>query len=204
MTKKIKAICKQVVITGQSTTEINIDDNPIEFHTTHEPGSKLATITITENGTYRPASDLYIGYREVTVDVAGIDTSDATASASDILYGKTAYVDGIKITGSIPSVSVPSTITENQTLNTAGKYLEDDIIINVPQLDTSDATATSADILLNETAYVNGVKVTGSIQSMSGSTVTENSTIACANKYMTSDIIVNVPDPSQIMINTPY
>ena len=59
------------------------------------------TKTITANGTYTPSSGKYLTQVTVNVPASGIDTSDATATADDIANGKTAYVNGEKVTGSL-------------------------------------------------------------------------------------------------------
>ena len=71
-----------------------------------------------------------------------VDTSDANATSSDIITGKTAYVDGKKVIGEA----------------TAG-------------IDTSDATAIAADIRVGKTAYAKDVKLTGTIEDYDGTFV---------------------------------
>lgn len=136
----------------------------------------------------------------------GIDTSDATATAADILSDKTAYVDGEKITGTIPSQAAKTITptTTSQTAIAAGTYASGAVTVvgdaglvasNIKKgvsifgvdgsyeatggIDTSDATATSADIATGKTAYVNGEKVTGSmvVQSYYVSNVAPSNTL---------------------------
>lgn len=61
----------------------------------------------------------------------GTDTSDATATAGDILSGKTAYGSSGKLTGIIPSVS-GKTVTpgaSQQTAVSAGSYTAGDVVV---------------------------------------------------------------------------
>ena len=59
------------------------------------------------------------------------DESDATATAADIVQGKTAYIDNRKTTGTMPTVSADSTYgvsNADRTIN-GNAFLENDILI---------------------------------------------------------------------------
>lgn len=114
--------------------------------------------------------------------VDGTFTADATATAGSMLSGKTAYVKGEKVTGTIQSkgaaTHTPGTadkyitagvyLSGIQTIKGSPLLLPENIksgktIFDVEGTFTADATAVSGDMLSGKTAYVNGEKVTGTI-----------------------------------------
>lgn len=79
------------------------------------------------------ADDGYDGLKSVEIDVEiGSNISDTTATAEDVKAGKYFYnASGVKTEGTIETV-VASEITDNGIVETNGKYIEGNFIINVP------------------------------------------------------------------------
>ena len=163
------------------------------------------TKTITANGTYTPSSGKYLKQVTVNVPASGIDTSDATATANDIAEGKTAYVNGEKVTGSVNEVTTDGTIlaSDNMTFETVDstKYIKiGNITRYVDMLFRKSASlyvrvkaasfgnATAADVAEGKTFTSSaGLRVTGTAKASAPTLQSKTATPSTSQQTITPD-----------------
>lgn len=133
---------------------------------------------------------------------SGIDTSDATATSDDILSGKTAYVDGAKITGNIPTQTASSLTAKTNIVTVPAGYY-------ATQVSKSISTGTVNDSMFNVSAsglvtatvstsagYVTNVSKQNTYQlpTQAAKIVTPSTTqqtAVASGKYTTGDVYVS-------------
>ncbi|MGM9834668.1 MAG: hypothetical protein ACI31M_02670, partial [Bacilli bacterium] len=133
------------------------------------------TSSLNAGGSYTIPAGYHNGSGKITANTLASQTS-ATATAANILTGQTAWVNGSKITGTMANKGAVTS-----TLNAGGSYTipagyhngSGKITVNTLASQTS-ATATAANILTGQTAWVNGSKITGTMTSRGAVSTTIN------------------------------
>ncbi|MDD3241817.1 MAG: hypothetical protein PHQ64_03510, partial [Bacilli bacterium] len=88
----------------------------------------------------------------------------ATATAAQILSGQTAFVNGIKLTGTMANNgALSSALNAGGSFTIPAGYTTGGTISANSLSSQTTATATAAQILSGQTAFVNGTKLTGSM-----------------------------------------
>ena len=136
------------------------------------PENVAVAETLTAGEAYVIPQGYHDGTGKVTADSLASQT-DGTATAAQILSGKTAYVDGVKVTGSMTNNGAKTaSLAAGASYTIPVGYHDGTGKVTANSLASqTDGTATAAQILSGKTAYVDGKKVTGSMGNKAGTTV---------------------------------
>ena len=138
--------------------------------------------SLNAGGSYTIPAGYHDGTGKVTANSLASQT-DGTATAAQILKDQTAYVDGVKVTGTMPNngAVAPSALGAGGSYTIPAGYHNGSGKVTVQSLATLTASgdATAAQILSGKKAYVDGTLVTGTMTNQGAKT----SSLNCGGSY---------------------